>query len=373
MLFALALYTLSALSLAPGLRLDVRDAANVGASEPLALQQTRLQSISRIGSIAVLAKNARDQSSVVVQRSDGSQVTLSLPSDRLLTEALPHGGRGVGDERTDFHATFQAIALAADGTPFALIGAGFSGAYSGEDECVLTWTGMWRIHSESRSVLSTANSGLGAVDRPDHFTIDANYFGTFTNLDAANADPDYQRDEALEILPGKLVRLGFGVAVAMHGPSIVGYDVGRTHVMDAGQSLANPLALEWTNGRRAVLGRGVAYGVNASSTAVGDDEAAFNAPGVPTVWQNGRVRRLTRARGTAFAIADDGTIVGQVGAYGFVMLPSSEKLVRLDAIIDKPDWHITAAYGISSDGTILARAVDGAGEPRVVKLKRRRQ
>jgi len=71
------------------------------------------------------------------------------------------------------------------------------------------------------------------------------------------------------------------------------------------------------------LGPGVAFGVDAHGTAVGDDEAKLTGPGFPMFWRAGIASRLSTSQGTGYAIGEDGTVAGvlepdEAGASAFV-------------------------------------------------------
>jgi hypothetical protein len=60
------------------------------------------------------------------------------------------------------------------------------------------------------------------------------------------------------------------------------------------------------------LGAGIAWSVATNGDVVGDDRSAFKSAGRPTLWRRGQAIALSNLAGSAFGIADDGTIVGQL-------------------------------------------------------------
>jgi hypothetical protein len=90
---------------------------------------------------------------------------------------------------------------------------------------------------------------------------------------------------------------------------------------------------------------------------VGDDRGTLKSVGVPTLWHNGKPVHLSHAQGTAFAISDDGTIVGDANSRAFLISPNDprHRLIFLDDLVNG-SWHISAAYYIAENGDILALA-----------------
>jgi hypothetical protein len=329
---------------------------------------------------------------IVVWRADGTRTMLAVPSDDALLTGLRHYQRpkhvpGAFPAVTFPRAEFLHVVLANDGTPFATVAAGFSGAYSGTDKAVFRWTG-------TRWVVVATSAGNRASDGPTDFDVAAaelpklrvaisgDYSGLFVNIDAANADPDYQSPEVRVLEGATTHELGFGRVTSLAGAFASGYtSARRDRTLSDGTRIRTrlPEALLWRNGRRVSLGRGIAFAVNASGVAVGDDRTTLDGDtqtttrtmnnittvarrgipdGVPTLWRAGTATVLMRRPGTAYGIAADGTIVGTFeNASGFVV--DDGALRNLDDVVARAprEPHIVGAYAINSAGRILVMTV----------------
>jgi len=133
--------------------------------------------------------------------------------------------------------------------------------------------------------------------------------------------------------------------------------------------------VQWSsNGVAHRIGQGIAYDVNATGDIVGDNERLFGETGQPMLWHNGRGIVLDRRHGSAYGIADDGTIVGQVGQNAFIATAGKPNapIRLLDGRLADHRWHIIAAYGIGAGGQILAAARRGPRARQIVLLDRER-
>ncbi len=140
--------------------------------------------------------------------------------------------------------------------------------------------------------------------------------------------------------------LGDGTITAMSGNRTVGYDDGY---VPGGDGSTPVQAIEWSGRHRSVLGAGIAWSVNVRGDVVGDNRQTLKSVGVPVLWHNGRSIRLSDKEGTAFAVADDGTIVGDVKSRGFLIHSdhAGYHLFFLDDLVGG-GWHISAAYYVAS-------------------------
>ena len=160
------------------------------------------------------------------------------------------------------------------------------------------------------------------------------YSGGFVEFDALKHDPTDQLPEALVYDGTTLQRVGTGTMTALAGAyacGFIGEQNGRTMPDNVNVEGQTPYALLWHAGSTKRLGRGVAFGVNASGVAVGDDRtsvtggsmtttrtgtrmqvvARMGTPnGMPVRWDAHGTTALGHDAGTAFAVAPDGTIVG---------------------------------------------------------------
>jgi hypothetical protein len=185
-------------------------------------------------------------------------------------------------------------------------------------------------------------------------------------------DPNYERNEVERRIGNRVVALGPGTATAIRGSTLVGFTAGLNPFGPTCERPRASYALEWSgNNVEHRLGPGIAYDVNANGDVVGDDERRFGEPGRPTLWRRGRGFVLDRRAGSAYGIADDGTIVGRVDRGAFIADAGRPHapIRLLDALLVDRSWHIVAAYGIATRGQILAVARKGAGAQRIVLLE----
>ena len=142
--------------------------------------------------------------------------------------------------------------------------------------------------------------------------------------------------------------LGVGVPTALAGTWISGFD------MDT-RSFANT-ALRWRDGRRETLGDGRAFSVNRAGLTVGETTAGGLSHAV--AWTaSGDARDILPPSvfSAAYAVADDGTVVGTLLAvdqqhYAFRLRNGVRR--RLDDLPHPPGWHFASAFAIAADGTI---------------------
>lgn len=374
-MLAAALYFVTAITLPRGKAVDVT-AENFGSDRaPNAPPSTF--ALSRSGSLAMLVRpevpDGNGAAQILVVRADGTRVTLRLPPNAVLAKAFRTFPSGPQSNDAPSGARFSGIALAADGTPFATVAYPFSGAYSGTEDTVFAWNGKrWRdVLDTSPLPIDTRNLTIAAVDAPRRFACNANYFDAPAQLDALESDPHTQEDQALLMDGPTTVKLGYGAVTAMRGRFIVGYTNGARSFTISGEPPHKSTALEWIAGQRTALGPGIAYGVNARGDAVGDDDPVLAGEGTPTLWRDGRAIRLSRASGSAYAIGDDGTIVGEVHDTAFLIrgADTARKLIRIDDLLAKSAWHITAAYALAANGRIVAAGREGTGPLHLLLLE----
>jgi hypothetical protein len=375
MVLGLMLYAVTAVSLPTGMTADFGRTTQPQVAidaPPAAL------ALSQRGSLAVIIVKANpgdgpNTPMLLVVRSDGTRAVVKSPSDAVLSKAFGVYAEGPAGEHTFPGSQFSGVALANDGTPFATVEYRFSGAYSGTEEAIYRWSGeRWRnVLPKSAALADTANITIAAAESPSKYACNIDYAGTFSSVDEAEHDPHYQMNQALLVEGNRGFSLGYGAVTASRGRFLVGYTAGvRSVMMNWGQPVQAAAALEWIDGRRTILGPGVAYGVNDMGDAVGDTNPPSGVAQAPTLWRHDRAMRLTDATGTAYAIADDGTIVGKIGNNAFLVrgADSSLKVLRIDELLRDRSWHITAAYAIAKNGRILATGRRNDGRMRVLLL-----
>ena len=81
---------------------------------------------------------------------------------------------------------------------------------------------------------------------------------------------------------------------------------------------------------------------------------------------------MARRSHSAYAISDDGTIVGEVSNGGFVAYANDpQRIMALDGLVPH-GWHVLAAYAVAKNGDIVALAARGGAAPILVLLDRLR-
>ncbi len=319
---------------------------------------------------------------LLVVRADGSTTMLRAQS-REATHAFARylGAQGCLTAAANC-PYFSGVALASDGTPFVTLSMHFDGAYSGNAKAVLVWDGVWHSvpdrlpFSNVPGQMEVTNVSIAAASTRSSFAFVGDYDDAIPDLDDRN-DPHSQADVSGAILDVRSIALGFGNATAMRGRFVAGFDAALRTIGEPGP----PVALRWDCAEsvvatrrcaRVALGPGVAYGVDSEGEVVGDDEAFSDgriqsAPGRPVLWRNRVPLKLSSEHGSAYAISEDGTIVGATwpsyaGAYrGFVAdsRSRSPQARPLDPLVTNlRGRHVLAAFGISDSGRILALVGD---------------
>jgi hypothetical protein len=341
-----------------------------------------LVSIARNGAVAVIIPSGPGDDSnggrrIVVRRSDGSRVYLKPPADAVLA----HHFRMKYGPATNPHfqdVFFRSIRLEDDGTPVATVASHFWGGYMGVETAAYRWTDAgWTLTPPTNAMPADVpgwevNTEVGAVESLGSAAFNGVYGHQWMPDSDFLNDPNYELNEVERRIGSRVVALGPGTATAIRGSTLVGFTAGSNPF---GPSCDRPhasYALEWSgNNVERRLGHGIAYDVNTSGDVVGDDERRFGEPGRPMLWRGGHGFVLDRRAGSAYGIADDGTIVGRVDRGAFIAdAGRPHAAIRLlDALLVDRSWHIVAAYGIATRGQILAVAERGAGAQRIVLLE----
>jgi hypothetical protein len=342
--------------------------------------------IGENGTVAVILANQNAPQRVLIVRSDGT-TTFLRAFDALQRRPF----RRQIDPAACLHDTsdcayFATVALARDGTAFVTLAKPFSGAYSGVLDSALMWNGSWHVVPDGKPFdhagdpYTPTNVGIAAADSALDFAFNGNFLDGF-GYDQDIHRPSYFRDIAAAHFGLRTTQLGLGTVTAMRGTYIAGADAG----LGLGGHASFPTtALMWQciesvaaihPCTRTTLGPGVAYGVDTRGDVVGDDEAQFvNGPGRgvghPVLWRDGKRVRLSDEYGSAYAISENGTIVGTFGGektpQGDIVCgrtsafiadadESQPHALSLDPLIrNLGSRHVSAALGVADDRRILA-------------------
>lgn len=308
--------------------------------------------------VQISSKDASNSPQRVVIESDGMRV-LPFPAVGTLAPFF-------ADASARNLMAIRNVVFSADGEPVVAIYTELSGAYWAVQEAPFQWNGsQWTPALPNYAGTMPQNVWVAAADSRGGL----GYVGDYLYLDPAslqNARGDNLFNIAMSYRGQRAMVLGDGTITALSGDRTVGYDNGY---FPGGNGSSPVRSIEWTGYTRSVLGAGIAWSVNVQGDVVGDDRKSLNSVGVPMLWRSGRTIRLSDIEGTAFGVADDGTIVGSVKARAFVIRPNdpSRRLIFLDDLVSV-GWRISAAYYIADDGDILALAAKNGGPPRLVLL-----
>ena len=358
--------------------------------------------IARNATVAVLLRpvgsNSQGSQRIFILRANETSTILRAQS-RVATHAFRRL-LGPSDCMTDNRDCpfFENVALARDGTPFVTLAYYFSGAYSGISKAALVWNGAWHVIPSGKPFSCVGkpddpdNVSVGAADTPTNFAFIGDYYDSFATEDLSLAARDryYMADISGAEYDSRNITLGIGDATAMRGAFVAGFDAGLKLVGN-GNSPQPTTALIWRcvlsvaavhPCTRYDLGPGIAYDVDSRGDVVGDDEPFLNSElpprersGSPVLWRDGRALRLTTGRGSAYAISENGTIVGVSDSGGFIAnaRDANPRGRPLDELIPNPGGvHVQTAFGIADNDDILALIVGKDGERELAVLVRRR-
>jgi hypothetical protein len=337
------------------------------------------------GAVAIVAGDDGGQQRpkrIVVWRADGSRAILGLPSAAVLRETFGHRA----DDTAPFPAaSFARVVLANDGTPFATVENVFSGAYSGIERGIVRWSGTtWKSVRIANSDWAPRDHNVVSAELPAlRVGITADSSRGFVTGDEVERDPESLAPRALLYDGSALRKLGTGTLTALaqtYACGFIGERDGRAMPDNVNVDSQTPYALLWHEGATKRLGRGIAFAVNASGIAVGDDRSSVTGnpllasraeydrfaqiPGAPRMmlpmrWDAHGGTALATEPGTAFAIAPDRTIAGALArGDGFVVRDGIFR--TLDALVAGAHAHIRGAYAINVHGRILVLTGPGA-------------
>jgi len=330
--------------------------------------------LSRRGSLAVIFRDhggdPEGKSKLLVVRADGTRVVLDLPAASQLRQALSIYAYDCKASMGRCPAPyFGDVRLAADGTPYVTAAYFYDGMYMGYDEAAFKWNGqMWRNPLPEHFATPHDIEVVGAEN--GRFVFNRTYaserpFGPFCAAHDGRA--------ALTV-NGVQEDLGPGTATGLRGGYISGFSLEPDSCQDAFDRSSPPAqrlaALQWNHGHPRKLGPGIARAVSASGDEVGSDSPVPNEFGHPTLWHADRTITLGAGRGTANAVADDGTIVGTMDDRAFIIRggDSERRLTFLDDLVSDKAWHFLTALGIADRGRLLAVGRRGGGQLRIVLL-----
>ncbi len=361
------LYLLYPLALPTGTTAGLGPTWAQEAMDPVLYRRPTTISMSRDGTVGLVVGESEEHAfDRVYVFHDGASEAIPMPPKSLLARfflSVYNEERGTTGFNEALLTQIRNLVVGADDTLYVGVSSSFDGAYLGEQEASFRWSSSTWLPSPSVAIGESVpkNLWVAAADNSG----DVGYVGDRLYLDPAsqaNLSPDALDDVATWVHAGHFTPLGNGIVTAVCGNRVVGYDA---HYVPSGidvRPTSNAvLAEEWNGGRHSVLGHGLAWSVNADGDAVGDDRATLKSVGYPTLWHKGKTIRLSSIHGSAFAIADDGTIVGDEESRAFIIRAGDlqRRPILLDSWLVGSGWHVRAAYAISANGDILAVASRG--------------
>jgi probable HAF family extracellular repeat protein len=272
-------------------------------------------------------------------------------------------------------------AVTTDGKTYVNAGYSFNGAYSGIKYYIFLFNG------KSYSEVSLPHCDLrGEPGEPIVEDVsDDSLAVTFQSpsfIDLTNVDTGRYAPNAAIVTGGTCVVVGRATIVAIHGRYAVGFQgylgstVAPTNVQVDQQA---SVAVRWVDHEMQRLGNGVAFGVNSLGQAVGatmspdyvggsvylGNGMVGGKPGLPQpaqphaiLWgtDGTSILLIPKFRSIAYAIADDGRVIGtfqdSTGRH-FAFVWKAGLLRRLDDIALDRRWHFESAYAFTSDGGIV--------------------
>ncbi|MDE2481629.1 MAG: hypothetical protein KGN02_05530 [bacterium] len=360
-LVAATLYTVSQLHLPVGNAATLAQTQAQFNAEPTPYRRPTTLAMNRRGAIVLAAGNR-----IVVRRTNGTYAVLPYPSNAVLRRVFLSYRQQTVPSTID---TIRNVAIADDGTPFVALTSTVDGAAFSIQEATFVWQGDgWRTALASPNAPAFKNVSVVAVDTPTRWL--ALRDELFLQPDELADASEPLTDEALLIDGARKRAIALGTPTALRGRFAVGYDFGFAAPGLSRNAPHRVTAWSWSGRDRTALGRGVAWSVNASGEIVGDDRSDIDRAGRPVVWRNGKRFELSDERGSAFGIADDGTIVGQIGSRAFIAnaRDPQHRVRRLDDLLTTGGWRIRAAYAISDRGSIVALASHGSAPSVIVEL-----
>lgn len=378
-------YTLHLISLPPGWSFVLHDFSQQASTAPSS------EAIARNGTVAVLLARTSDRQALarrlLIVRANGTRTVLQPQS--IETASAFRRFINPSDCMADVNSCpyFERVTLAPDGTPFVTFAYFFSGAYSGIMRAGFLWNGQWHQVPQGKPFAGVGkpyepgNVSIAAADGATRFAFVGDYFDGFPqeDLDRAIEDRYYMADVSGASYDNLNVALGLGNATAMRGAFVAGFDadlkIAPSKNSDAVAVVWRCLFNEVANAHRcprSTLGPGIAYGIDSQGEAVGDNEPSvpsggtleLHSPGFPVLWRSGRELALSEDRGAAYAISDDGVIVGTFSTAAIPRSPLSgfvasaregkPRARALDGLVQNlAGWHVEAALGVADDGQIL--------------------
>jgi|GEM_PF-6762892 len=344
--------------------------------------------MARNGAVAALIERADHSVSrrLLVVRANGTSTILQFKSPET-TQAFQRFGPIVCSTES-LCPDFENVALARDGTPFVTLYLQFSGAYSGVSRKAFVWNGAWHVVPVGEPPFKGAgkpydpdNVAIAAADTATNVAFVGDFADTFPgeDLGLAAADPHWMADVSGVELRSRNIVLGEGDATAMRGAFVAGFVGGLKIIRDPS---IPAIAIRWHCPligpvsdrhctRSAEPGFGVAYGVDSQGNVVGDNEPKLGTAGFPTLWRDGKALQLSEIHGSAYAISEDGTIVGVSDKGGFVANAHDAKprARPLDELIPSRDGrHVETPFATADDGRILAFVVRKGGNRELAVL-----
>jgi len=344
--------------------------------EPSSFNRPSALTVNKRGDVALLLRKTEFAvgETVLEIGRDGRGMLVDRPSDHIIHSAAQFFSylAGANGQPTYPYAKVQNFVQSSDGTAFMTVSAQFSGGYSGDSEATFEYDKTsWRPLSVASSSIGNKNNWIAAADGRRNLALVLNsLIEPPSNVNPDAHQPQFNNNVICRFVNGRALPLGSGIATAIVGDYVAGYNISYGLLGDQPREKATTIALEYIGKRKINLGSGIAWSVNSSNVVVGDDRHTIDGHGRPTLWAHGREISLSSTPGSAYAISDDGTVVGDVATGAFIsrFRDNRVKTILLDRLLADRSWHVIHAYGLSSNRSIVAVASRRGGSAELVRL-----
>ncbi len=316
--------------------------------------------MDRDGNVAALLRNQTSSLDRVELISAGRRTILSPPSTALLGASFFAAQLDASGRRAFPQARLVSVALAS-GRPIVTIANPVAGAYSGVEAASF----MWERERWHRIL------PLATTDRNNYWIVAGSSSALIFGVDDLAEQPSYiaaHSNGYPEAVGTAILRDG-RMEKMLRGPIPTGGQDGmfwgyRLSAADGGST--RPHAVVWRAGVLHDLYQGVAWGANTNSVIVGDDRISLNAYGHPMIYANAHAQMISRAQGTAYDVSGGGFVVGSIArdagsnaAFVFDLHATPPTLTLIDQLLSGRQVHVSDAYFVASDGSILGLATKG--------------
>ena len=303
--------------------------------------------------VAFVERSPRRESIVVI--TNGVRIRISAPPAFPLER--------FGDKNVP--RSLSRLRIGNAGAIFATASAEFAGAYMATRAETFLYAGGWRrVAHPKRCPGCPDNLAIAASDSGARYAVTMDYKAFHpVHQSMFELNPRLFTSQSYVVDGTRVESLGMGEVYGFQGRYCAGYVDAFEH-----RSGLFPLtATIWEGTTRQSLGPGVAFDVDPSGEAVGDDRTFWDGTPHPTLWTGSHRIQLLPGVGSAFAIRER-RIVGTVDGRAFgIAWPAGPKPRFFDSLAQN-HRSISSAFAIGDNGRILAFQSNKSGNSRLVEL-----